>query len=348
MKVLQLGPYPPPWGGVQANLVSIRECLLRRGHGCAVVNVTRHRKPEAEEVYYPETPAQLLTLLRRLRYDIIHLHVGGGLPTRLLGLALACATAGRGKSVLTFHSGGYPSSPEGRTARPSTLRGFVFRRFDRIIAVNEEIAQMFRCFGVAPGRVRLILPHALAAAPAEVKLGEPLRGFFDAHEKILLTVGLLEPEYDLAAQIDALGAVRESFPGAGLVIIGSGSLEGELRRLIAEKPYADHVLLCGDVPHEATLRAISESDLFLRTTRYDGDAISVREALHLGIPVVATDNGMRPDGVALVPIADAPALVAAIDAHLARPAQSRAASVVAKDERNVVEVLKLYEELLGA
>jgi glycosyltransferase involved in cell wall biosynthesis len=348
MKVLQLGPYPPPWGGVQANLVSIREYLLRRGHGCAVVNVTRHRKPEAEEVYYPETPTQLLKLLRRLRYDIIHLHVGGGLPARLLGLALACATIGRGKSVLTFHSGGYPSSPEGRAARPATLRGFVFRRFDRIIAVNEEIAQMFRRFGVAPARVRLILPHALSAAPVEVELGEPLRGFFDGHDRILMTVGLLEPEYDLASQIDALGAVRERFPGAGLVIIGSGSLEGELRRLIAGKPYAEHVLLCGDVPHEATLRAVAESDLFLRTTLYDGDAISVREALHLGVPVVATDNGMRPDGVSLVPIADARALVAAIDATLSRERAPRATGDAATDERNVEEVFKLYEELLGA
>jgi glycosyltransferase involved in cell wall biosynthesis len=348
MKVLQLGPYPPPWGGVQANLVSIREYLLRRGHGCAVVNVTRHRKPEAEEVYYPETPAQLLRLLRRLRYDIVHLHVGGGLPARLLGLALACATVGRGKSVLTFHSGGYPSSPEGRTARAATLRGFVFRRFDRIVAVNEEIAQMFRRFGVAPARVRLILPHALSAAPEGVELGGALRGFFDAHEKILMTVGLLEPEYDLALQIDALGAVRERFPGAGLVIIGSGSLEGELRRLIAQKPYAQHVLLCGDVPHGETLRAISSSDLFLRTTRYDGDAISVREALHLGVPVVATDNGMRPDGVALVPVADESALVAAVNAHLSRRAAPRREVVAAHDEQNVVEVFKLYEELLGA
>jgi glycosyltransferase involved in cell wall biosynthesis len=348
MKVLQLGPYPPPWGGVQANLVSIREYLLRRGHGCAVVNVTRHRKPEAEEVYYPETPAQLLRLLRRLRYDIIHLHVGGGLPARLLGLALACATVGRGKSVLTFHSGGYPSSPEGRGARPRTLRGFVFRRFDRIIAVNEEIARMFRRFGVAPERVRLILPHALPAAPAGAALGEPLRGFFDSHEKILTTVGLLEPEYDLALQIDALGAVRESFPGAGLVIIGSGSLEGELRRLIAGKPYAGHVLLCGDVPHGETLCAISASDLFLRTTLYDGDAISVREALHLGIPVVATDNGMRPAGVSLVPVADGGALVAAVGEHLARGREPRAAGVAAEDERNVAEVFNLYEELLGA
>src|SRR5438105_8526009 len=39
-----------------------------------------------------------------------------------------------------------------------------------------------------------------------------------------------------------------------------------------------------------SLRAIADADVLLRTTLYDGDAISVREALYLGTPVVATDN----------------------------------------------------------
>ena len=34
MRVVQLGPYPPPHGGVQTNLVAIREYLRRRGHAC--------------------------------------------------------------------------------------------------------------------------------------------------------------------------------------------------------------------------------------------------------------------------------------------------------------------------
>ena len=39
--------------------------------------------------------------------------------------------------------------------------------------------------------------------------------------------------------------------------------------------------------------AMSRITIFLRTTLYDGDSISVREALHLGVPVIASDNGMR-------------------------------------------------------
>ena len=34
-------------------------------------------------------------------------------------------------------------------------------------------------------------------------------------------------------------------------------------------------------------------------------AVAVREALYIGTPVIATDNGMRPEGVYLIPPADA-------------------------------------------
>ena len=128
---------------------------------------------------------------------------------------------------------------------------------------------------------------------------EPVRKFFESHEHVLLTVGLLEPEYDLALQID----VMEQFPGIGLLIIGSGSLEAELRAMIAAKPYGKDILLAGDVPHAATLRAIQQCDMLLRTTHYDGDSISVREALHLGTPVIASNNGMRPGGCDPFPLA---------------------------------------------
>jgi glycosyltransferase involved in cell wall biosynthesis len=160
----------------------------------------------------------------------------------------------------------------------------------------------------------------------------------------LVTVGLLEPEYDLALQIEVMAAIREKHPGAGLVVIGSGSLEAELRSLIRTKPYADHILLCGDVPHALTLRAIAQSDLLLRTTWYDGDAISVREALRLGTPVVATDNGMRPDAVRLIPTRDLHALRRAIEEELTAPRPRRPPSDDAGEE-NLRAVLSLYREL---
>jgi glycosyltransferase involved in cell wall biosynthesis len=94
------------------------------------------------------------------------------------------------------------------------------------------------------------------------------------------------------------------------------------------------------VPHDLTLRAIADSDVLLRTTLYDGDAISIREALYLGTPVIATDNGMRPGGVDLVPIGDTEALADAIQRRL--HAGKATQLPVLPDDENLAEVLKVY------
>ena len=44
MTVLQIGPYPPPHGGVQTNLVAIRDYLRAHGHSAPVINLTRFRR----------------------------------------------------------------------------------------------------------------------------------------------------------------------------------------------------------------------------------------------------------------------------------------------------------------
>ncbi|MGH9844805.1 MAG: glycosyltransferase family 4 protein [Blastocatellia bacterium] len=329
---------------MQTNLVAIRRFLLARGIPCAVINLTRHRRQDDNEVYYPKGALQVLKLLARLRYDIIHLHIGGALPTRLLMLGLACCLMPRSKTVLTFHSGGYPLSEAGKSADPFTFRGFVFRRFDRIIGVNRELEQLFLRFGVEDRRIRLINPHAIPSQSVGTSLPDHLARFFQTHKPRLVTVSGLEPEYDLSLQIDVLGSIRERFPDAGLAIIGAGSLEAEVRKRIESKSDAEHILLCGDVPHSSTLRAIAESDLFLRTTLYDGDSISVREALLAGTPVIATDNGMRPGGTHLIPCSDPDALCRAIEQVLTEgvPRQPRGD----RGERNIEEVFDLYQELL--
>lgn len=343
MKVLLLGPYPPPHGGVQTNLVAIRSFLLKNGIPCSVINITRHRKPDADGVYYPEGPAQLVQLLARLDYDLIHLHIGGMLSNRLLALSLVCARWPRKKSVMTFHSGGFPSTPEGQALSPPSFAGLVLRSFDGIIGVNEEIIRFLQRMGVRPERARLISPFAfLGGSGAE--LPPSLAEFFATHDPVLTSVGLLEPEYDLPLQISALTPIRKKFPQAGLLLIGSGSLESGLRERIGASPSAAHILLAGDVPHAATMEAMVRSRVMLRTTLYDGDALSVREALRLGTSVIASDNGMRPEGVRLIPKADLGALVSAIELELQNPAAPKTAS--AGDEGNIKAVFEFYRELL--
>ena len=352
MRVLQIGPVPPPWGGVQTNMMSIRDYVRRHGARAELINVTRFRREAGDDVHYPTSAAGVLRLLWTLRYDVAHIHVGGTLPTRVLALMLACATNRGRPSVFTFHSGGFPSSPEGRAATPRSLLGFVLRRFDALIGVNQEIADLFRRLGVRDDRLHLVAPHAFGADVRRIaergraSLPEPLRAFFDAHDPLLLSVSGLEPEYDVPMQIETLGAIRERHPRAGLLILGSGSLEAEVRARIAAAPWREHILLAGDIPREVTLLAIAEAAAVLRTTLYDGDAISVREALHLGTPVIATDNGMRPAGVRLIPIHDPSALETMVDRTLAetRGVQRRVAD---DGEENLAAVVRIYERLTG-
>ncbi len=345
MKVVQLGPFPPPHGGVQTNLVAIRDYLRRSGHSCDVVNLTRFRREDAEGVYYPAGAAELMRLLRRLPADILHLHFGGDLTSRLLGLALFCTLLPGRKTVLTFHSGGYPGSPAGRTAAPATLRGFVLRRLDGLIGVNPEIAALFAKFGVRWERIRTILPFAVQPPDRSLPLPERLAEFLNAHSPMLLTVGLLEPEYDLPMQIDVMADLLERYPRAGLLIVGAGSLEESLRSRIAGTPYRDHVCLYGDMPHAVTLRATLESDLLLRTTLFDGDSVSVREALYLGTPVIATDNGMRPEGVRLIPPSDPGQLRDAVCEVLSGQRERQAPA--GDGQENIRAVTQFYEEVLA-
>lgn len=347
MKVVQLGPWPPPHGGVQTNLVSIRRYLRERGHSCAVINLTRHRPQDGDEIYYPSSAAGVLRIMHRLSADIYHLHVGGMPTPRVLALCIAFAAKPGAKSVLSFHSGGYPTSPEGQSAPRFSLRRMAFRAPDAIIAVNPAIEQMFHRFGIPPGRVHLIYPFE-TMQPSDAPYPEALATFVRAHRPFLFTVGLLEPEYDLPLQIETLGRVRERYPSAGLAIAGAGSTEQDLRRLIASKPWAEHVLLWGDMPHSVTLRAIAECDVLLRTTHYDGDSISVREAIALGTPVIATDNGMRPPDVRLIPPRDGAALAAAIEQALeCARGGAGARRLPERDDSNLAEVLRVYERLLA-
>lgn len=346
MRILLIGPYSPPRGGVQAHITALRQFLLAQGLQCEVVDLSPGRKTDNSGVYGPRNGLQLARLLATLRYDISHLHVGGNLSMRVAALGMLCGAIPRRKSILSFHSGGYSSSPEGRAVSRNSFRGRALRQFDRVIAVNEEIAAWFRKVGVPAERVRLILPYALPSTPLATELPDSLRSFIAQHEPLLISVGGLEAEYDLPLQIEALGAVREKFSNAGLLLVGSGSLETELRRRAAEKSYRDDIFFCGDVDRSLALRLISDSDLMLRTTLYDGDSIAVREAAHFGIPVIATDRAPRPEGVRVIPAQDLELLQRATIECLQNGRRGLPATETS--DENLGAILALYREVLGA
>ena len=71
------------------------------------------------------------------------------------------------------------------------------------------------------------------------------------------------------------------------------------RRLERDYPGRVHLAV-----GEPLVPALGPGTIYLRPTSSDGDAVSVREALALGVPVLASDVAQRPPGVRVLPLAD--------------------------------------------
>jgi glycosyltransferase involved in cell wall biosynthesis len=76
--------------------------------------------------------------------------------------------------------------------------------------------------------------------------------------------------------------------------------------------------LAGDLDHQMCLALMGRSNVFVRPTFRDGDSISVREAVALGVPVVASNVGTRPDGVCVFEAGDVNGLVRAVESMIER------------------------------
>jgi glycosyltransferase involved in cell wall biosynthesis len=177
-------------------------------------------------------------------------------------------------------------------------------------------------------------------------------------EAIVLThVGRFAPPKNHALLIEAFAQVRTHTP-LYLLLVGGGELEDAVRQQVVELGLQQRVRFLGvraDVP--AILNA---SDLFVLSSRWEGNPLSVMEAMAAGLPVVSTAVGGVPDLVRegetglLVPSGDAAALARALQALVDDPARREAMGAAARqhaiahfDIRHTVRGYEqLYESLL--
>ena len=113
---------------------------------------------------------------------------------------------------------------------------------------------------------------------------------------------------------------------------------------MSEVSLKKHVGLCDNLDHQECLAVISRSALFLRPTLYDGDSLSVREALALGVPVVASTTDFRPDGVTLYRTGVFEDLVA--KAFMALGKRGTSAICSANDYSNLEQVRQIYLKIM--
>jgi glycosyltransferase involved in cell wall biosynthesis len=273
--ILLVGPRPPPEGGVATHLGDLARALARAGHAVRRVD-PRHDGPDGR--------VRLLGALARARLEgaLVHVHANGH-NLKSWYVALAC---GGGRAVLTVHSG---LAPGFIRAHARVVRAAA-RRYAARVAVNDEIAAALDAVGVGPVEVcPAFSPTSLA-----FRLAPPgLAGLRRAHRPLLCAALAPGPEYGAPVLLDAFARVHAARPSAGLIVYGPGTRA--LGPTVRARGLGQAVALLGELDRVRALAVVAAADLFVRPTLADGDALSVREALALGRPVVASDVVARPD-----------------------------------------------------
>jgi glycosyltransferase involved in cell wall biosynthesis len=102
----------------------------------------------------------------------------------------------------------------------------------------------------------------------------------------IITVGRLVPEKNQALLLNAFAIVIKRVE-AQLVLVGVGPLENQLQKQAETLGVLEHVRFMGFHPRPNEL--LSESDLFVLTSDYEGLGNVLVEALFCGLPIVSTD-----------------------------------------------------------
>jgi glycosyltransferase involved in cell wall biosynthesis len=339
MKVLLVGPFPPPHGGVSVHVASVRQELMRQGVQCRIVN-TDPRAPRSDQYFRVSGGMDLLrrTLVHAARGWLLHVHTNGHtLKGWLIALLCGMLSATGPGGLLTLHSGMTPAYLQGRRRR--LLARIACSRYRRIICVSPAIRRAIERCGVSAQRLE-VLPAYLACNVADDGCHAE---WMQAHKPILSTVLAFRHEYGFDLLVEAVRQLRATHPNLGVVVIGGGD-KSDARACIARAGLAGCMLLAGDVPHQSCLSIISRSDVFVRPTRADGDSISVREALALGKPVVASDVCVRPKEVVQFRSERPDELCAALAACLDGRARPRSARGLRHDAV-AARLLDIYSHL---
>ena len=293
----------------------------------------------------------LLWRLLRTRHDV---YLVGDFPETLLATFTAILVARlRRKPVVLWsetidhqanHYGStvVSASPAARLARAvltagaTAYRRLLLRLPARFVALSDAARAFLLAEGVPADRIDSgiqVQPAELLAAPDTAKEDGPYAGC-----TVVLSLGYLNP----TKGVDTLITAFRRLPGdhLRLVVAGTGPAEARLRALAHGD---DRIRFAGHVAGVTHANHFGWADVFVLPTLVDCWALVVNEALHYGVPVIAsTAAGARElvaDGRSglLVPPADADALLRALRTLLADPDRRSRMAAAARDRTDITD-----------
>jgi glycosyltransferase involved in cell wall biosynthesis len=341
LRLLLAGPFPEPVGGVSIHIRRLRTWLQVQDIAVDLIDEARHRK----KGIYNLRSLRFLSYLRHVwRCNVAHIHSSVHL-FRIVHI-LACRLLGL-HVIVTIHSW----RRGGCAAWTSKL---FLRLAHRIIAVSKEIQDDLRL------RNCQVVPAFLPPVDSRQDLPGEITGFVARSRargchlvcanayKLQEHLGQDLYGLDLCVELVDL-LTRRSEVKVALIFVVSCEATGnklylEAQRQIRKRNLESRFCLC-DKPLDF-VALLKRCDLVLRPTNTDGDAVTIREALYCGVPVIASDVVQRPPGTILFKNRDVHDLMVRTLGVLEKETRCVGASVPADDDAYFMKYLDLYRDVL--
>lgn len=316
--------------------------LSRLGLSCTIID-----KGEGINYYLP---FRLAGLLRREQIELVNSHDIGA----TLFAAPAARLAGITKVVHTDHS-----QILAKKRFPGVYRLILRHLVTHIIPVSQDLSRyLVRTMQIDQAKITTI-PNGIDVLPfATVHDVSCLRKELGIPEKnrIVGTIGRLVEQKGTEYLIRGFAQLAHKYPDTTLVIVGKGELRFNLEHLVDDLTLGNKIIFTGireDIPELMNL-----FDIFVLPSLWEGQPITIIEAMAAGKPVVATDVGgnrellMHGEFGLLVPPKGPEALARAMerlfaDPHLAEKLGERARAH-ATVELSSSSMTKRYENVFSS
>jgi glycosyltransferase involved in cell wall biosynthesis len=225
-----------------------------------------------------------------------------------------------------------------------------------VIACSDYVAEtLVEHVGLQPDVVRM-LANPLDVIEVESRAASSRADRGEREIPVVCMVARLDPIKDHETVIRAVAHLCERSRPVNLLLVGSGSTEPNLRRLVDELGILDFVHFLGDRTEIPEI--LGSSDVFaFGMTRDEGFGVAVAEAMAARTPIVCTEAGPASEVLdggragLLVPAGDATGMADGIERLLDEPETRatlvEAASTLAAQRHDVVRLREALVEVLG-
>jgi glycosyltransferase involved in cell wall biosynthesis len=283
--------------GAQEALVRVAKQLRSRGHETQVRFLYKKKrvfaddpgvlavsdKPELSFLGYIDVFWKLVQELRGERPDAVICFMPLG---TVIG-SLAAVLAGVPVRIASQRA---PGPTFGRAMRIlDRLWGSSFL-YTKIVCVSDAVQKSFSSYSRRYQDKTLVVHNGISWTPSRLSRLEARAKFGLPGDKILfVAAGRLS--YQKYYQF-LLARIRD-VSQAHLVIAGDGEDRAELEAFIEAHALKSRVFLLGAISQADVVDLYAAADIFIQTSRYEGQSNATLEAMHAGLPILVSDIEMQ-------------------------------------------------------